>query len=79
MKLAVYLHGDGASFSEPELVGRYGFERAARKAAAAALGRQNLRGLAQAQTPDGSMYYAPGADDEYGASVEIADEGGREQ
>jgi len=41
------------------------------RAAAAALGRSNLRGLAQVPTARGTRYYAPGADDYGGESVEV--------
>jgi len=48
-----------------------GPERAARRAAAAALGCDSLRGLAQAPTERGVLYYAPAADDDDGTSVEL--------
>ena len=41
------------------------------RAAAAALGRSNLRGLAQVPTTRGTRYYAPGASDYEGESVEV--------
>jgi len=51
------------------------YEGTARKeglrAAAAALGRSNLRGLAQVPTARGTRYYAPGASDYRGESVEV--------
>lgn len=55
----------------PELVATTHNERDARRAAAKALGCDSLRGLAQTPTEQGVSYYAPGADDYDGASVEI--------
>jgi hypothetical protein len=54
----------------PRLVAE-GTEREVRRAAAKALGVDTLRGLAQAPTDRGVRYYAPGADDHGGASVEV--------
>ena len=55
--------------------GKVVYEGTARKeglrAAAAALNRNNLRGLAQVPTTRGTRYYAPGASDYEGESVEV--------
>lgn len=55
----------------PQLIGRYQGERAARRAAAGALGVRTLRGLTQAPTDEGTRYYGPGADDYQGPSAEV--------
>lgn len=49
-----------------------GSERDCRRAAARALGVDNLRGLAQAPTERGVRIYGRGADDHCGESVELA-------
>lgn len=54
-----------------EVVYRGSDLREARRAAAAALGQRTLRGLSQAPTERGTVYYAPGANDNEGSSVEV--------
>ena len=55
----------------PELIGATYHETDARRITAKALGQDSLRGLAKANTESGVRFYAPGADDQSGSSVEI--------
>jgi len=66
--------------NQPEYIGEYETEKEARKAAAKALGRDNLRGLFQdypydwwsPEDPDYTVrYYDVGATDDLGMSVDI--------
>jgi hypothetical protein len=66
-----YLTEDPTRVTEsPRLVAE-GTERDVRRAAAKTLGVDTLRGLVQTPTDRGVRYYAPGADDHDGASVEV--------
>lgn len=67
-----YLTADPARVTDaPECICA-GTERECRRAAVDALGVDTLRGLRQSPTERGVRYYAPGADDYDGASVEVA-------
>lgn len=67
----VYLTADPSRVTERPVLIAAGRARACRRAAAQHLGCASLRGLAQAATERGVRYYAAGATDDDGASVEI--------
>jgi len=66
-----YLTNDPQRVTDAPTLIAVGDDRTCRHAAARALGQATLRGLAQAPTDAGTRYYAPGADDDTGTSVEV--------